>query len=138
MRNLRRWRIALTVLVLLGLVLYFANRWLQASCFDGWPAASPPTTHAEAALLLHEATALYQEQRYDAVRSQPLQKPMRADVSGHVATLWVAGSMYAGDFQYAQLWQGVYQRYHRGSRCVHLRLTWKKGSILQQFPPDTL
>lgn len=27
---------------------------------------------------------------------------------------------------------------HRGARCVHLRLTWDNGTILQEFPPVTL
>lgn len=139
MGNMHKRHIALVAIVLVGIALYFGNRWLQDSCLYGvsW-ADAPPTTRAEVALLLREASALFQAQRYDVGPDQPLQKPMKADVSGRLATLWIAGPMYAGDLRYAQLWQQVYRRYHRGARCVHLRLTWDNGTILQEFPPVTL
>jgi hypothetical protein len=131
--------LALLALAMLAAAVFFGVQWFRGSCYNGFGSIdAATTTRAEAALFFQKAASLYNDQRDDAMRIAPMRRPLKAEVSGRIATLWVSGPMYAGDFRYAQLWQQVYQRYHAGSRCVHLRLVWKKGGIVQQFPPDTL
>lgn len=138
MQFVKRRYVAVLTLALLGFALYFGIQRLRGSCLDVFATADPPTrTRAEAALFLSESESLYDRQ-LSSIPNMQLTKPLKADVSGRVASLWVSGPMYAGDYRYAQLWQHIYQRYHDGSPCVQLRLLWKNGSVLQRFPPDTL
>lgn len=138
MKDPRKRYAAILALVLLGLVFYFGIRLLQGSCMEWFDPADPRiTAQAEAALFLSESRSLYDQQNSGSILKIQVTKPLSAVVSGRVATLWVSGPIDAGDLRYAQLWQQVYQRYHNGSRCVHLQLRWKNGGILQQFPPDT-
>ena len=139
MKDPRKRYAAILALVFLGLVLYLGIRLLQGSCIEWFDSADPRiTTQAEAALLLSESRSLYDQQNSGSILKIHVTRPLSAVVSGRVAMLWVSGPIDAGDLRYAQLWQQVYQRYHNGSRCVHLQLRWKNGGILQQFPLDTL
>lgn len=127
------------VISLLIVALYFGIRLLDASCVSVFAHADPPaTTRAEVALLMSEVRTLYDQQKYNSSRDAPLPMPVKVNVSGRLASLWISGPVYAGDFRYAQLWHEIYSRYHSGSPCVHLRLIWKNGGIVQHFPPDDM
>jgi hypothetical protein len=119
----------------LGIAAYYVLRARVGSCDN--PVADSAQTRTEIKAFFNDAESLYGEQRDMGPKPRPTM-PLRAGISDGVATLWVSGPMYAGDFEYAQLWQQAYQHDHPDAHCARLRLVWKNGGILQRFPPDTL
>jgi hypothetical protein len=57
-------------------------------------------------------------------------QPLGVRVSGPRATLLTAGPIEPGSLEYAAIWHDGYHAFHRGTRTVELRVTWKSGSIL--------
>jgi hypothetical protein len=115
--------------VALSAMLYAQNE----SCFDGFDFADGPLIErSEAERLLASAKQEYVESR-DAVPETPLSAPIGVEsVSRRTATLRLAGSMYAGNRQYGEVWRRVYADAHHGkTRCVRLNLVWAHGGVQQ-------
>ena len=131
-------RVALLATIVMALIIvitagrYVASRW----CGDILPAYdSPDLKRDEAREFVEQAREVYDTKA--AVTSDPLSLPMSATISGKTATLTIRHGMYAGNLQYAQAWQQVYNKYHKTESCVTLHLVWSDGHMEQHFPPDT-
>lgn len=131
--KLSRARIALVIastFVILGVIVL----WLVADsfCLDFPPLSDSSTLMStEARALLARAKNEYSEQ--SGTDSLPLAEPITVHIDGRTAYMTVAAPMFAGDKQYAQIWQGIFQTYHRGrGMCVRMELRWKSGKVSQR------
>lgn len=101
---------------------------LDRSCYDIFQRFDTRTVRAaEARELLHRS--------HDDPMVPPSYAVKVASISGRTATMVVSDPVSVGDGEYARIWERVYANHHGGKIvCVHLRLIWKGGSVIQVAP----
>ncbi len=101
---------------------------LDRSCYDIFPRFD---THA---VRTTEARELLQRSHDDPI-APPSYAIKVVGISGRTATMVVSDPVSIGDGEYARVWERVYANHHGGKVvCVHLRLIWKGGSVIQDAP----
>lgn len=116
--------VVLLVIAIVAIAIGRLDRW----CYDIFPRSDTPAVRTgEARELLHLS--------HDDPMAPPSYAIKVVGISGRTATMVVSDPVYKGDGRYAQVWERVYASHHGGKIvCVHLRLVWKGGSVIQDAP----